>query len=128
MHFVHPKRIEFFHQTLINHYTWLDNHFASLLVDHFASQYAAQHTIAERRNDVAAFDDRAHYQTIGRAAVVFGDDKILRNIDQPPGEVTGIRGFECRIRQTLAGAVRGSEVLHHTQAFTEVCSNRRLDD
>ena len=56
------------------------------------------------------------------------DDDVLRHVDEPAGQVAGVRGLEGGVGQTLAGAVRGDEVLEHRQAFAEVRGDRALDD
>ena len=62
------------------------------------------------------------------AAVVLGDDDVLRHVDELAGEVAGVRGLQRGIGETLTGAVRGDEVLEHGQAFAEVRGDRALDD
>ena len=56
------------------------------------------------------------------------DDDILRDVDEAAGEVTGVGCLECGVGETLAGAVRGDEVLQHGEAFTEVGRDGGLDD
>ena len=97
-------------------------------IDHVLRHDTTQHTLGQRDDDVAAFDDRVQNQTFLSAAIRFGDDQILGNIDQTTGQVTGVGGLQCRIRQTLTGTVRGDEVLEYVQTFTEVGGDRRLDD
>ena len=58
----------------------------------------------------------------------FGDDDVLRDVDETAREVTGVGGLERRVGETLAGAVRGDEVLQHREPFAEVRGDRRLDD
>ena len=53
---------------------------------------------------------------------------ILGDVDQTPGQVTGIGGLERGIRQSLAGAMGRVEVLEHGQPFLEVGDDRRFDD
>ena len=47
---------------------------------------------------------------------------------QTAGQVAGIGRLQSGIGQTLAGAVRGDEVLQHVQAFAEVGGDGRFDD
>ena len=65
---------------------------------------------------------------VERAAVVLGDDHVLRHVDQTARQVARVGGLQRRVGQTLAGAVRRDEVLQHRQAFAEVRRDRRLDD
>jgi len=69
-----------------------------------------------------------HRDAVGGAAVVLGDDQVLRHVDQTAGQVAGVRGLQRRVRQALAGAVGRDEVLQHVQALAEVRRDRRLDD
>src|SRR4029453_12347465 len=71
--------------------------------------------------------DRHDHATLG-AAVLLADDDVLRDVDQPAGEVTGVGGTERRVGPTLARAVRGDEVLQHGQALPEVGLDRPRDD
>ncbi len=75
-------------------------------------------TLVDRRDDDA----------VGGAAIVLGDDDVLRRIDELAGQVAGVGGLERGVGQTLAGAVRGDEVLEHRQTFAEVRGDRALDD
>ena len=45
------------------------------------------------------------------AAVLLGDDDVLRHVDQTAGEVARVGGLERRIGQALTRAVRRDEVL-----------------
>ena len=68
------------------------------------------------------------YEAVHRAAVVLGDDRVLRHVDQTAGQVARVRGLERGVGQTLTGAVRRDEVLEHRETFAEVRGDRRLDD
>ena len=63
-----------------------------------------------------------------RAAVVLDDHQVLRHVDQAARQVARVRRLQRRVRQALAGAVGGDEVLQNVQAFAEVGRDRRLDD
>ena len=62
------------------------------------------------------------------AAVVLGHHQVLRHVHQTAGQVAGVGRLQRRIRQALARAVRGDEVLQHVQPLAEVRRDRRLDD
>src|SRR5437764_13216521 len=101
--------------------------FGDLLVDaydHVAfvialvfESHAAHNAVAQRLDDFARFDNRLDEDAFGGAAIGLGDDDVLRDVHQTPREVAGIRRLESGIGQTLAGAVRGDEVLQHVQPF-----------
>ena len=63
-----------------------------------------------------------------RAAIVLDHDQVLRDVDQTAGQVAGVRRLQRRVREALARAVGGDEVLQHVQALAEVRRDRRLDD
>ncbi len=89
---------------------------------------AADDAVAQRLDGFAGFDDGRDVDAFDGAAVVVRDDDILRDVDEPAGEVARVRGLQRRIRETLAGAVGGDEVLEHGEAFAEVGRDGRLDD
>ena len=93
-----------------------------------SASHATEHALAQRLDDIAAFDERRHEQAVGGAAVQSVTDQILGHVHQAPGEVAGVGGLERGIRQTLAGTVGRDEVLQDVEAFAEVRRDRRLDD
>ena len=70
--------------------------------------------------------DRHRDRPLG-AAVDLADDDVLRHVDQAPGQVTRVGRPQRGVGQTLAGAVRGDEVLQHRQALAEVGLDRPGD-
>src|SRR5439155_3508267 len=49
----------------------------------------ADDTVAERLEDVAAFHDRGDHDAVERLAILFGNDHVLRDVDETPREVAG---------------------------------------
>src|SRR5437773_4275691 len=90
--------------------------------------HPAQDAVPERLDDVAALDQRCGIDVLHGPAVVLTHDHILRNVNESASEIPGVCGFQRGIGETLAGAVRGREVLQHGEAFAEVRRDRRLDD
>src|SRR5690606_19238449 len=78
--------------------------------------------------NVTTFDVRRHQQAFRSTTVFLGNYQVLGYVNQTTGQVTGVRGLQCRICQTLTSTVGGDEVLEYVQAFTEVRSDRRFDD
>src|SRR5690606_10534074 len=105
-----------------------DEHLARNRVVDVVERHAAQDALAERLDDLTALDERADVQAVHGAAVVLVDDGVLRHVDETAGEVTGVRGLERGVRQTLTGAVGGDEVLLHRETLTEVRRDGGLDD
>ena len=97
------------------------------IVDVFL-RHAADDAVAQRLEDVAPFHDGVDGDAVEGLAILFGDDDVLRHVDQAAGEVSRVGGLERRVRETLARAVGGDEVLQHREAFAEVRGDRRLDD
>ena len=89
---------------------------------------AADHAVAQRLQDVAAFHDGGDEDAVDGAAVDLGDDDVLRHVDQTARQVAGVRGLERGVGQALARAVGRDEVLQHREAFAEVGRDRRLHD
>ena len=103
-------------------------HLAGVRVEDVVDRDAAQDAVAELLDDLAALDQRAELDAVDGAAVVLGDDAVLRHVDETAGEVPRVRRLERGVGQTLAGAVRRDEVLEHRQPLAEVGGDRRLDD
>ncbi len=84
--------------------------------------------LAQLLDHVAALDDRRQQQTFLGPAVLFQHHHVLGDVHQAPCEVTGVGGLQRRVRQALACAMGGDEVLDDIEPFTEVGGDRRLDD
>src|SRR5438552_3260026 len=89
---------------------------------------ASENARREQRNNGAGIDDGAHLDAELGAAVIGGDDAVLRHVDQTTRQVSGVCRLQRGNRETLAGAVGRVEVFQHRQAFLEVGNDRRLDD
>src|SRR5438132_1490705 len=90
--------------------------------------HAAQDALAHRLDDLAALHQGAERDAVHGSAVVLGDDRVLRHVHQPAGEVAGVGRLQRRVGEALAGAVRGDEVLQDGEALAEVRRDRGLDD
>src|SRR5205814_5759251 len=87
---------------------------------------AAHDAVAQRLDFDAGFDNRLNVNAFVSSAIEFVDDHVLRNVDQATGQVARVRSLQSGVGQTLAGAVRGNEVLQHGKAFAEVRSDWRF--
>ena len=105
-----------------------DQHFPRVRVDDVLERGASQDAVAQLLDDLAALDQRGHLDALDGAAVVVGDDGVLRHVDETPRQVTRVRRLERGVGQALAGAVRRDEVLEDAQALAEVGGDGRLDD
>ncbi len=63
-----------------------------------------------------------------RTAVFLAGDHVLGDVHQTPGQVTRVGGSKGGVREALAGAVGGDEVLEDRHAFAEVAPHRHVDD
>src|SRR5712692_5486598 len=77
---------------------------------------------------ITEFDCGAQQDAVHGAAVVLGDDRVLRHVHQAAGQVARVGRLERRVRQALASAVGGDEVLQDGEALAEVRRDGRLDD
>ena len=89
----------------------------ALVIELIFERHAAHDAVAQRLDDFARFDNRLHEDSVAGAAIAFGDDHVLRHVAQAAGEVAGIGGLQSGVGQSLAGAVRGDEVLQHVQTL-----------
>src|SRR5206468_1015412 len=71
---------------------------------------------------------RSDFEPEDGSAIFLSDRHVLRDVDEAAGEITGVRGLECGVGQTLTRTVRRDEVLEHRQTFTEVRLDRAFDD
>src|SRR5262245_43997308 len=97
-------------------------------IDHGFAADAADDSGREINHFFVPFVDGANGDAVGRAAINFVDDYVLRSVDQLSREITRVSGLERGISETLTGAVSGDEILEHAEAFAEVRSDRAFDD
>mgnify|MGYP003693944883 CR=1 FL=1 len=64
---------------------------------------AAEDAVAEALDDLAALDERRHLDAVERAAVLLGDDRVLRDVDEAAGQVAGVGGLERRVGRDPCG-------------------------
>ena len=105
-----------------------DDDFVGDRVDDIRAADAAANGVGQAHFDLFAAVDHAAGHSLGRAAVVHGDDHVLADVGQLAGEVTAVGRLEGGVGQTLAGPVRRAEVLEHRQTFAEVGLDGRFDD
>src|SRR5271168_3305080 len=74
-------------QILIDHVVRANQHFVGKRVADVLQRDASEYAIAETFDNFAAFDQRRHLDSVERAAIAFGDNRILRHIDQPPRQI-----------------------------------------
>src|SRR5271168_1545358 len=113
---------------LIDHLVGLHQHFVGERVTDVFEGDAAEHAIAEAFDDLTAFDQRRHLDSVQRAAIVLDNDRVLRHVDQAAGKVTRVRRLERGVGQALARAVSRDEVLQNGQTLAKVRRDRSLDD
>ena len=104
------------------------DHDVAVVVLDALERNAANDAVAHGLDNLAGLNDGADVDAFAGAAIHFGDDDVLRHVDQAAGQVAGVSGLQSRIGQALTRAVGRDEVLEHREAFAEVGGNRRLDD
>ena len=90
----------------------LDDDLARLRVGHGRCGEAADDALSQRLEDGAVLR-LAEPDAGERLAVVVEGDHVLRDVDETARQVAGVGCTERRVGETLAGAVRGDEVLQH---------------
>ena len=112
----------------VNQFSFGNQNFAGFGMNNVFLNCAAEDSVADGNDNVAAVDNRTNNDAALGAAVGLGNDDILRNVDQTTGKVTGVRGFQSRIGQTFTGTVGGIKVFQHRQTFFKVRDNRLFDN
>ena len=105
-----------------------DDLFTGLRVQHRLDGVTPDDTLLQGLDHVFAVGNLVDVNPFPGPAVILPDDHVLGDVYQPPGQVAGIGGPESGVRQALAGAVGGSEVLQHRQALPEVGLDGDVDD
>ena len=112
---------------LVDQRVALCDNFACGFINHISRQQTSwqlrQAQIAPRRIDQVVDPD-----ALLRAAVLFIDDHVLRDVDQTPRQVAGVSGSNSRVGEALASTVGGQKILEHGQAVAEGRANRQLND
>ena len=62
------------------------------------------------RDSFTAFHQGLHGESVLGAAIILDHHQILRDIHQTAGQITGVRGLQRGIRQTLTRTVGRDEV------------------
>ena len=105
----------------------LDDDLPGFGVSHIGRWTAAEDALAEGLEE-ALLQRLPDPDAGGRAAVVLGDDHVLRDIDEAAGEVAAIGGAQGGVGQPLAGTVGGDEVLQHREPLAERRTDGELDN
>ena len=112
-----------FEQRAVRHQDFVADRIA-----HVFGRGTAENAACQRGDDRAGIDDGTHLDAARRAAVIVGDDAVLRHVDQTPGQIARVGCLQRRVGEALARAVRRVEVLKHRETFLEVGDDRALDD
>ncbi len=107
---------------------WQQNLLWIVRIMHGIEQDASHDTFGQRGLDVAALLEVGQFNAVHRTAVVFGNNHILHHVHQTAGQVAGVGRFQGRVRQALARAVGGGEVLQNRKTLAEGRGNGRFND
>src|SRR5512142_3348022 len=66
----------------------LHQHLAGVRIEDVVDRHTAENTIAQLLDDLAALFERSNLDALERAAVILGDDAVLRHVDEATREVT----------------------------------------
>src|SRR5690606_34842212 len=113
--FVDADAVDVFDQVFVQQGPRCNGGFLRVGVDDVDGSHAAQNTVAQGLDDLAAFDQGFHGVAARRAAIGFGDDQILGHVDQTACQVTRVCRFQRRIGQTFTRPVCRDEVLEYVQ-------------
>src|SRR6266542_1415691 len=127
-HALETRVFDLLRQLFVDLRSRLDDDLAREGVADVLGGHPAQHAVAERLDDVATLHERGGVDVLHGAAVVLGHDHVLGHVDEPAGQIPGVRRLERGVGETLARPVGGGEVLQHGQAFPVIRGDRRLDD
>ena len=97
-------------------------------MDNILQRGATENTFVECLHYILVALDSRCRETAQSAAILLGDDNVLRHVHQTTREVTGVGRLEGGIGQTFTRTVGRYEVLEHRQTLLEVREDRVLDD
>ena len=106
----------------------VDDNFASDRILDLLARDAAIDARRERSRFLIAIDNSRNRNSVDGAAILMGDDDVLRHIDKFASHVAGVSSLERGIRQTFAGTVSGDEVFQHRKSLAEVRDNRPFNN
>ena len=109
----------------LNLATGLDNDSVGLnRIEDILKRHTADDTVLQRFDNFFTIFEWSNTNTAHRTAIGFGDDHVLRHVNQTSRQITGVSRFQRGIGKTFAGTVRTDEILEHIQTFAEVRDNR----
>ena len=106
----------------------LDDHATIDRIDDVVERCAADDAVTKRFDLFTITNNSLGPDAAERAAILFGYDNVLCDVNQTACQVTRVSRFQSRIGETLTGTVRRDEVLENVQSLAEVSENRILDD
>src|SRR4029077_6663708 len=124
-HALDPRGLHRVGQLFSDFLVHVDNDVALEILD-LVERNAADDAVTQWLDFDTGFDNRLDVNAVRGAAIALVDDHVLRHVDQAAGQVAGVGGFQRRVRQTLARAVRGDEVLQNVEPFAEVGGDGRF--
>ncbi len=86
----------------------------------------ADNTIAQRFDFLATFNDCAGRDATQGTAILFTDDHVLRNVDEPARQITRVSCFQCCVGKTFSRTVRRDNFTRgtgHQTAHTRQLTN-----
>ena len=128
LYFFDARFIDFFRQIAVDVTVDIAQKFSGNRMDDALDRIVADDALGKRNENFVSVFDRRIVDAVDRAAVVFVDDDILRNVDEAPRHITGVRGFERGVGQTFSRTVRRNKEFDNGQTFFKVRADRQFDD
>src|SRR4030095_9525683 len=104
---LHPLEAVFFYLRAlcrVDEIVPLHDHVVAERIADVLERDAPEDAVAEALDDLATLDERRHLDAVERAAVLLGDDGVLRDVDEAAREVARVGGLERRVGEALARA------------------------
>src|SRR3546814_11307302 len=86
--FVYAYAVDVFDRVFVEQRTSGYRRFLSLGVDDINRRYATKDPVTQELDDFAAFEQGVQDIAAFRSAIGFGNDQVLRPVDQPEGQIT----------------------------------------
>src|SRR5262249_16887922 len=109
-HLLHARSLDSLYLRLLEQRASLHHNLVARRVAHVFGRGATKDAAFERGDDLPGIDNGAHLDAARGSAILIGDDAVLRHVDQPTGQITGVCGLQRRVSEAFARAMGRVEV------------------
>ena len=113
---------------LVDQVILADDHIVGDRVDDVGPADTSTDRVCQAHLDFFSSVNHALGDSLGRPTIGLGDHHVLADVGQFAGQVATVGSLQRRVGQSLAGPVRGTEILQDRESLAEVRLDRRLDD